>query len=97
MVIKKGKEDIYEKKDENITSKTKEEILKELLIELHDNYKGNVIKLKINYKQFTKFYNTLKAKYEEFLKGDNNNAKLHKEISKDIKLLETKDTIIIEE
>jgi DNA polymerase elongation subunit (family B) len=96
MVIKKGKEDIYEKKDENITSKTKEEILKELLIELHDNYKGNVIKLKINYKQFTKFYNTLKAKYEEFLKGDNN-AKLHKEISKDIKLLETKDTIIIEE
>ena len=66
--IIKNKKVIY--KDEKIIVEekiTKDKILKKVLIEIYEKFKenNNIIKIKINYKQFIKDYKTIIAKYNE--------------------------------
>ena len=81
----------------------KEKILKKLLIEIYNKYVGNIIKIKINYKQFIKEYKTIIAKYNELIKMKEINKNdigiitNHNLIANNEDLIKIKDNIILEE
>lgn len=91
-----NKEDLIN--DEKIT---KDKILKNLLIELYEKYKDNILKIKLNYKQFIKNYNVIIAKYNELSslkdinKTDISFTKKYNEIINNEEFIKIKDNIIL--
>jgi len=64
-ILKEGRvvyNDNQETSDETIT---KDKVLRKVLLEIYEKFKSNIIKIKVNYKQFIKDYNTIIAKYKQ--------------------------------
>ena len=103
IVIKKADKIIYKDEKEGIKNTTKDNVLKELLVDIYNKHKDNVIKITLNYKAFIKYYTSIKSKYAEFISlGEidpkNNDiaiTKLQKEIILNENMIKIKDNIIL--
>ena len=103
IVIKKDDKIIYKDEKDGIKSTTKDKVVKELLVDIYNKHKDNVIKITLNYKAFIKYYTSIKSKYAEFISlgeidpknNDISITKLQKEIILNEDMIKIKDNIIL--
>lgn len=100
--ITKDSKVIY-KDDKTVIDNNKDSILRNVLTEIYEKYKTNIIKIKVNYKQFIKDYNTIIALYNEITnlkeinKTDVGVAANMNKIANNKDLINIKDNIILVE
>jgi DNA polymerase delta subunit 1 len=101
----KGNNMIYNKSDEiSCDLTTKDKMTRKVLMEVYKKYESNVIKLKINYKQFIKDYNSLIASFNQMTAMNDVKTKNDVSISTNLNkfanfkdLIEIKDNVILVE
>ena len=83
------------------TKDGKDKVIKNVLVEISDKYKGVSMKIKLNYKSFIKDYNLYLAKIKqieqttEINRGDISQIRLHNEVISNKEFLKIKDNIIL--